>query len=280
MALTGNTMALYLADMLLDAIEELGSTLEPDELLNQLRGKEDADYEKFFQSKLPDDIVASMAPIHRASEEFCGEVDFSHFYRSPSICRTARLPSQSRYMGIMTESKETGIRDYYKGLPLTEVNERVMSESIGNATMPLVYNPSDRQNCEVELNMDYKDFFYTTSKQGWSTLTIPNEVEKRAYGRESEKLLGLVFVCLVVCDWGRCPEGDLQHEAIVNGTLQLEVNGQPATNVTPFDMCLALRGENGYYWQPNADGQFVLGARALGDGQSLSYVRFSSLLVL
>ena len=269
-------LAVFLCDMLRDAIAELGSNSNPSELLMQLRHEEDADYKKFFQSSVPDIEATFLKTI---GDELLNDVNTTLFYRSPSICHTARLPAESRYLGILTESKQTGITNYYKGITMKEAVKMESDES-ADTPMPLVYNEEEREDCEVELTRDYKDYFFTSSKQGWTTLTFPNEAEKRAYGRESEKLHGILVMCLAKCDWGRCPKGDMQMPSIMNGQVNLEVNGLSVTNITDFSGCFVLRGENGHYWQANDVGQYILRARVLGDGSQFSFLRISSVIVL
>jgi hypothetical protein len=274
--LKGNVLALFLFEMLRDTIADLGSTSDPSELLTQLHNEEDVDYKTFFQSTVPGVEENFLQTI---GEELLNEANMTVFYRSPSICHTARLPAETRYLGILTETDQTSVANYYKGIPMKEAS-RVESDESTDTPMPLVYNEAEREDCAVEVIRDYKDYFFTSSKQGWTTLTVPNEAEKRAYGRESETLHGILVMCLAKCDWGKCPKGDMQKQSIMAGQVTLEVNGQVVTNITDFSGCVVLRGEKGHYWQPNDAGQYVVRARVLGNGSDFSYLRISSLIVL
>ena len=269
-------MALFMSEMLLDAIAEIGSTSDQSQLLRHLRLEEDLDYKKFFESDFP---APEKDFLNQVGSDLLNETDISVFFRSPSICHTARLPAQSRYLGILTESEQTGVDDYYKGIPKTEAHQLEAGDD-SDTPMPLVFDETERQSCEVELNRDYKDFFFASDKLGWTTLTFPNKAEQQAYDRESEKYRGLLILCPKYCDWGRCPVGDMRKESIRKGQVKFEINGKPVTNITDLVDCGALRGEDGHYWQPNEDGQYVLRAKVLGDGSDFSFLRISSLILL
>lgn len=190
-ALYGNTMALFLIETLLDSISEIGSISDRERLLRHLQTEENVDYQKFANSDVP---PLEKDFLRQIGDELLNETGTSVFYRSPSICHTGRLPSQTRYMGILTESDETGVHDYFKGIPRNEAEKLEKSDEM---EMPLVYDPNDhnRQTCEVELNRDVKDYFFASSKMGWTTMTIPNKAEKEAYGRDTE-YLGILVMCL------------------------------------------------------------------------------------
>jgi len=276
MALWGNTVALFMSEMLLDAIAEIDTTENRESLFRHLRTKENLDYQKFTLSDLP---AVEGEFLKTVGDELLNETNLTAFFRSPSICHTARLPAESRYLGILTESDQIGVHDYFKGIT-KEVAEKMEAGDGSEKLMPLVYDPKDRQTCEVELNRDYKDFFYTSDKMGWTSLTIPNKAELEAYRRGNEEYQGLLVMCLKYCDWGKCPAGDMQLEAIQKGQVEFQVNGSPVKNVTQFNDCGVLRGEQGHYWKPNNDGQYTLKAKVLGDGSDFSYLRISSLILL
>lgn len=275
MALWGNTLALFVSETLLDAIDEM-SSISGDRaaLLRHLRNEEDVEYKTFADSDVP---PLENDFLRQIGDELLNETDMSVFYRSPSICHTGRLPAQIRYLGILTESDKTGVYDYDKGMPKENADKL---ETEDEMAMPLVYDPNDRQTCEIELNRDYKDFFFASDKMGWSTVTIPNKAELEAYGRDSQTYRGLLVMCLKYCDWGKCPAGDMQLESIQKGQVEFEVNGVSVVNVTKFSDCGVLRGEQGHYWKANDDGQYVLKAKVLGDGSDFSYLRISSLILL
>jgi hypothetical protein len=278
-ALWGNIMALFLSDMLLDSISDLASSsFNRTQLLSALQKQEDADY-AMFQSNWESDIIEyRMVPL---DSDLVDARNISVFFRNPSICHTARLPADIRHLGILTESEQVGVHDYeyFKGMPASEAKAL---KAEGTTDMPLVYDEGDREICnEAEIKRDYKDYFMVSNKMGSATLTVPNDAERRAYSRESEKLLGIIVVCPVPCDWGRCPEGVFELDAIHNGTLLMEVNDQSVTNITDFRGCSVLRGKAGHRWEPNGADQYVLKAR-IPDAvnATFSFFRINSIIVL
>lgn len=273
-ALYGNAMALFLAETLMDAISEMSSVSDRASLLRHLQYEENKDYQTFRLSDVP---PLENDFLKQIGDELLNETSVDLFYRSPSICHTGRLPAQTRYLGILNESDETGVHDYFKGMTKEEAEKIETQETMA---MPLVYDPNDRQTCEVELNRDYKDYFYTSDKMDWTTMTIPNKAELDAYGRKDADYKGMLVMCLKYCDWGKCPKGDMQLEQIQKGQVKFEVNGLEVKNVTKFSDCGVLRGEQGHFWKPNNDGQYVLKAKVIGDGSDLSYLRISSLVLL
>lgn len=282
-ALWGNTFALFLTEMLVEAISELTSVpaLNRTSLFNQLKSQKASDYRNFTESAMAKDSTKyEMVP--RDIELLNELTNASVFFTEPSVCHTARLPSQQRYLGILTETKETGVSDYFKGISMAEARN-ISSEVNSEIQMPLVYVESERQTCEVELNRDYKDFFYSSSNMGWTTLTFPNGEEKRAYMKENQKLRGIIVVCLGSCDWGKCEAGDMRKEALFDGRPLLQVNGQPVTNATDLiEDCMVLRGKQGHYWQPNDSGQYIIKSRVslIANNTTLATLRISSVILL
>jgi hypothetical protein len=132
---------------------------------------------------------------------------------------------------------------------------------------------------------DHKDFFYSTQYDGWTTLTVPNDAEKSYYlARDGVyKPEGGILLCFFKCDWGKCPEGDMQFDHLVEGKLKLEVNGVAVTNVTRIQECGMLRhGDGNYHFKPNSDGRFVLKALVgqAEQGKRASYARITSVVVI
>lgn len=279
-ALWGNTFALFLSELLMEAISELSSVTKSNRtaVLNQLQSEEEADFERFLQTATAGDSTDyDMVP--KESELLTG-ANASVFFTESSVCHTARLPSQERYLGILTETSESGISGYFKGIPLEQARN-LSSDVNSEVPMPLVWDESERQTCEVELNRDYKDFFYASSKMGWTYLTVPNKAEKRAYMKESQKLKGLLVVCLEPCAWGECEKGDMRKDALLDGRVLMQVNRSPVTMATDVvEDCMVLRGTQGHYWQPNDAGQYVLKARVVGNGTEFASLRISSLILL
>ena len=275
-ALLGNAMALFLADMLVAAIDELASSNASNrvELLTQLQKEEENDFELFQKTVVSVPIEYEKIPL---DEDLLDDSNASIFFRSPSICHIASLPSQTRYLGILTESNQTGVHDYYKGIYIDEAKQ-LSARNDADAPMPLVWDNEGRdQECPLELRHDFKDFFFVSSKMGSASLTVPNAAELKAYGRTFRNRHGILVLCLVRCLWGKCPRDSMRQEEIRNGTVRLHVNGQLVTNATNFGSdCLVLRNEKGHRFQSNDSGQFVLRATILANNAIL---RLSSLVI-
>ena len=82
---------------------------------------------------------------------------------------------------------------------------------------------------------------------------------------------------------GKCPEGEMQFDALKEGKLKLKVNGVPVTNVTMIQDCGLLRhGDGDYHFTPNSAGQFEI--RALVEqseaGAKESFARITSIVVM
>lgn len=291
-ALTGNLLALFLSDMMLDALEKLVTLLKDDKgssrryseesLLEQLQAEENEDYETFFRSTTSEALEA-IAPKVDTSV-----LNMSILHGSPSICHTGRLPAQMRYLGILTESNLTGMDDYDRGIPLLEARKLTNENYTGN-NMPLAFDEHDhRKVCvdeTVKVDLDYTDFFFNRKGLGWRSITIPNAAERKEYMSGGRKPKGLAVVCF---RWARY-KGYLQHElrieAITNGTLKMKVNGLDVVNVTqwfPNDRryieCTMLLGKDGYFWKANENDQYEL--QTLVDGHESSFMRITSFVVL
>jgi len=256
----GTIMGLFLSDMLIDAIKELG--LEPYDSakkLGSLIAEEEAEYSTFYVSQ-PQITGASVGDFYE--DEVLVNVIARMFRKTRIICHTALLPAEIRYLGILTETDMVGTHGYEKGVSQMQADSDVASESEKHKRqMRLTFDTSTRQaNCPVDVKWDYKDFFYTTQNDGWTSLTVPNKAEMEYYiGEGAYEPEGVIVLCFVKCDWGKCPEGEMQTNEIVDGQLKLEVNGVMVTNVTKLEECGILQHSTGdYHFKPNSEGQFEL----------------------
>jgi len=258
----GTIMGLFLSDMLIDAIKELG--LEPYDSakkLGSLIAEEEAEYSTFYVSQ-PQITGASVGDFFEFEDEVLVNVIARMFRKTRIICHTALLPAEIRYLGILTETDMVGTHGYEKGVSQMQADSDVASESEKHKRqMRLTFDTSTRQaNCPVDVKWDYKDFFYTTQNDGWTSLTVPNKAEMEYYiGEGAYEPEGVIVLCFVKCDWGKCPEGEMQTNEIVDGQLKLEVNGVMVTNVTKLEECGILQHSTGdYHFKPNSEGQFEL----------------------
>lgn len=60
----------------------------------------------------------------------------------------------------------------------------------------------NRQDCPVQLNQDFSDYFVFSQLEGWRELTVPNDREIEEYGT-GEPLKGLAVICYINCPWGK-----------------------------------------------------------------------------
>jgi hypothetical protein len=277
-ALYGNAMAMFLADTLLEAIDDLvdSNITNQTEILTRLQKDEDDDFELLSKRKVPVTVEYDKIPLDK---DLLNHANASVFFRSPSVCHIAKLPSQSRYLGILTETNETGVHGYYSGIHMDDAMKLTSRQNGDAPSMPLVWDSEEREKeCPLEIQRDFKDYFFVSSKMGSAMLTIPNAAEMKAYGRKSQKLHGILVLCLIQCPWGKCPKDAARQEEIKNGKVRLEVNDQRVTNVTAMGgECLVLGNDKSHRFQANDAGQFVLRANILANNAIL---RISSLIVL
>jgi hypothetical protein len=259
--MNGNLLALYLSFVLEDSLNELISAKSDPSFPDKLRTDEDTDFTQFMNRTLPPISHALQLPY---------DIDRELFFRGPNFCHTARLPAETRHLGILTESSMIGEDSYDMGTPINDAKKSRHFES-----MPLVYDPHDTQNCPVPVNKDRKDAFYVYNKYGWSQLTLPNDAEMKAYGTGAP-LRGIITVCFTSCNWGKCPKGNLIAEDFMLGTADMEVNGIKVSSFTPLNKCKFLRHTRGHIWKPNSNGRFEIRARA---NEEKAYIRFSTFTI-
>ena len=243
-ALYGNLMAFFLIEHLRDAILELGDAgdYDPATLLTELKGQEDQDYERFIKEhNVPREVIPNFL-----EENLIADIDPNTLYHAPLICHTAITSSEIRYKGILTETNQTGILGYYKGVTKIAADKRK-----SEGPMRVVWDESDRgPPCEVLVRADFKDFLYSNEKDGWTHVTIPNDAEVAEYGNLDEPK-GLIMICFLLCDWGNCAEGDVREEAVSDGRMQMKVNGVQVSELTKAAECSFARHTDGYFFKDN-----------------------------
>jgi hypothetical protein len=270
----GSVMALAMVDILEAAASGLvqRGKYKPTKLMNELKAEEDLEYDKFLRS----DLTA------QARENILQDpaIDMNVVVRQRPFCRTARLPAQARYLGIMSDnnvhaSPIISYTNYEMGIP-TEVAKRTPNP---DTAMRLTYDtPHDARGCPVPLNQDFKDLYLVTPGDGWQSITVPNKREKEYYlASAKEPLKGLVMLVLTTCGW-HCPPGDLREDSFLTGAIEVEVNGLKATNVSSAWGGIFLKhGDNDVYFPANAQGQYEIRARVTEEGAS--YMRLSGISI-
>lgn len=287
-ALRGNHLAIFLTDILQEAIHDMvssiiGNSIDPSSLLSALKAQEDSDYRRFYEADLPphSDMVLDkdLTTLALADENDANLLKI--MFLQPNICHIARLPAQIRYEGILTETTEK-VGMFNDAYDLTydlgiEINDAI-SEPNPRHEMRLVYERSDRQTCPIPVNMDYRDYFYLTATEGEKHLLLPNDMEVKAYRQStSQNFFGLVGICLVQCPMKGCRAGHLTMADIAAGTkVQLTVNQNPVLNITNLRGCGLLRGENGHYWESSNQNKFDVAARVIDNH---SFLQLSSVIL-
>ena len=181
-----------MVELIDDALQYLAANAtEPALLLQQLKQEEDADYSKFVNSPLP----------RFAETKKDLPIDTEILYRQRSLCHTARVPAQARFLGAITNTEPGTPEKYDVGIAMDEAFNQPVPDG---GLMPLAFKPAERQKCFVPVNVDYKDMFYVTSKSpGFSKLVLPNDAEKRIYGHGGNDLNGYIAICVSACGFGK-----------------------------------------------------------------------------
>ena len=268
----GNLLALSLFEMMEDALKQIQSfgAVDPAAKIHELKAQEDEEYKKFFSSDLDQ---FAMLPLGGSTKDYADDVDRNLIFKKKTICRTALLPSESRYRGIMTQTTtEVGFENFRQG---QEVHELVKLPNDSDE-MRLSYTNEDRQDCdEVLLNVDMKDFFVVSAAEGAKKVTLPNDAEQAAYGTD-EPLKGMVAIVLSTCSWGHCPKEDVREETLLTDAV-IKVNGVPADGFSSIDSeAIFLKHNGNFFFQPNAQGRFEFEIQVL---RADSWLRVQSFVI-
>jgi len=289
--LEGSIMGFFMVSTLQEAIEELHLLQNPynstsselydldsaKSILDFLKRKDDTDLAAAKNSSVP---INSGFPADILDKE-----DVTTILSKNNVCHSALLPSQARYDGIVTGTgNKVGYNQmgYDLGLSMSEVNT-LSGKTI--QSLPLVYDPDQRQQCEMQLEIDYKDRFYVMGNAGWFQTTLPNNAEVEAFRqtkKKSEPTEGLLMMCMVACDWGRCATGYTNPDDDLNmngtGTLFIEVDGKPVIGTKKIGTCHFLEGKDGLKWGPGVDGRGQYELKIKLEKEN-SFMQISSLIV-
>ena len=290
-AVQGNAVGLFIVDLLLDAIREYATTTssstttggdsanDPEVMLAELLSEENLHYKEFVDSPLP---PRSITMVEVKGEPVIKEdIDIEMFFRAPNICKTGRTPSQTRYLGYLTDTDKVG------GIALAKdetfdlgITKEVADSTDANGVMRLVQGPHEN-TCKEAINMpDYKDFFYAHAKDGWVKLTTPNNAEKKAYNYNPASVKGVIVIFEGNCDWGRCAKGDLKVvDDFSEGKWEMKVNGKSVSSFSRFGGWSAgwiLKHEGGVHFLPNSEGVFDVEVNVK---EPESFLRLSSIVL-
>lgn len=269
-SLQGHLNAMFLLDLFEDALSEMGGkdsdarSLQdnPSSWKKTIDEEFVANYEKFLSTP-----VSPSAKLMFGDKGKDGvDIQFSDavFQSSRKICHTARLPSQARYQGLVTDLE-----------PFHQYN---VTRSIAPTDdMRLVQDDSTRDDCEVppeQIQIDYKDYFFVNAIDDWKSVTVPNDKENDAYGDMNLKQ-GFIILCLAACSWNRCPRGMVVPKNWQDVS-EIKVNNVPVVNMTAFQSCQALSHAGGHSFSAKK-GRFEVLAKVT-DGES--FFKISSIIVL
>lgn len=207
--------------------------------------------------------------------------DETFLWQGPRLCRTARLPAESRYLGYTTNTDKVGKiavlgqEEFDVGMNPSEWKTAL--NTTGELVLTKSNGKQEHEECEVVLKPDYKDYFFAHYDYGWSSLTIPNEKEIAAYNYDPDKVRGLIAVVWITCDYNKCPPGSLREKHVPDGDLEIKVNGKPVTRMigTRGDAQI-LKGKSGVFWEKNAQGGFEISFKVNVED---AHIRVSSILI-
>jgi hypothetical protein len=259
-AMTGHGIALFLTDALLSALKSLEalSVVGNEAYLIQLREEEEALFGNLSKGTLP---KSSSTMFKIDNQGILTEHEQSLLYNGRSFCHTGRLPSQTRYLGYLTESEKVGgpapwgKATYDEGMPKTKA---MTTEADG--VMRLVWESKYKLwDCPVTAHPDSKDTFMTHFNDGWTKLSLPNNVERQAYQYDPSQFKGIVILVLRSCDWGKCEAGFLNAEDYDGKKWEMKVNGKKVEALVYFGPeAWAAKGSDGIYFSPNSKGVYEI----------------------
>ena len=271
-------------EVLIEALQNLvENDLEDTELLLSQLMEMDIELHKNFTN-------AELPPIHEKlfdlKEVKVGEnepkIESSLFTKGKSMCHTARLPSQTRYLGILTNTSEVGQpapfgeETYFVGTDKKQASW-VATE---NGEMRLVFEikKEREEKCTGHIvKPDYPDYFYTNHLDGWTSLKFPNEAEKEFYRYNPRDHAGIIIMHFRKCDWNKCPKNYLTFEDYAEEHWEMKLNGQRVTKlITIDDRSTLLQGENGFHFDPDENGQYQIEIKV---NKQDGYVEFASFVL-
>jgi hypothetical protein len=303
LALYGNLLALMHADAIEEAVRELivyiSSTKAEDSsqplsskvTLRQVQQLKSMLEEQEREASRRQTSTRSQTPAIGGVEspELIPGVPPSWHLQSPSICRTARLPSQQRYKGILAGR---GVRysESEAGFPVpVDGREHEWIVQSANKTIPnpnstavldfsLGYDEkaraSQRACNQTMTNQDFSDYFYVTDRE-WRRAILPSPAELEEYGRQNElqnetsSYHGLLFVCPLFCKFQSnvCSGDEFSGDW---SRLEFKVNGAEARAQANFinQDCVLLSHLNDndelplvFVFPPREDGTWELQVR-------------------
>lgn len=184
-------------------------------LLAQLRSLDEEEkqaYDNIFSSPLPEALMPHLKKWWDGEKaEHLEDVDLEAFFKQPSFCHSAILPSEARFRGLVTEnSAAVGTildQNYEEGVSSGKLFQQERSKSMSfndDDKILMVRDDGGRQQCDEYLNLDYKDYFFVSNREGWRSVTLPNDAERNFYTEfDGANSKGYILLCLVRVSWNR-----------------------------------------------------------------------------
>lgn len=235
-AMVGHALALFLIENLLAALEELAKMDLDYEGAGQFLKKLLRQEKKTYKNKIKTINFDGYAEkLYAWDEAIDKKIDFdpSLFFTGKSMCHTARIPSQTRYLGYLTNTdKVGGPAPFGKETFEAGVEEKEAMSDLDEMQLVWMDDKMHQADCPVAVNIDHKDSFYSTG-DNWNALTFPNEAERRAYNYDLGELEGIVVIVFTSCEWGECEDGYIGPEDFNgdNKKWELRINGLPVTRL-------------------------------------------------
>lgn len=324
-AIVGNSMALFLTEMLVGAVRQIEETIHsddsdknvsPEELLSNLMEEENSHRDRLFgaqASQLPTSFQkvfwynntsddwkfydeAERQGLDTGSEAFkarWSDLDREALFHGPSICHTARVPSQTRFFGHLTNQPEMsgeqvvfGKETYFTGIEEKEYHEMNKALPTEDLTKPRdmqlvwVKDKEREQTCgDVLAKPDYHDYFMTEEYEGWTTIEFPNKAEQDAYGyhQRKDEYKGILVIIPRFCGFGKCEEGFLGVNEYNEGKWRMKVNGRSVTAMTKIGHeAILLEHSDGIRFDPNGEGVYRLEFRV---NEHESFIKISAFVL-
>lgn len=210
-------------------------------------------------------------------------IELFSYYRlqSYSVCRTSLIPSQTRFLGISTNSDKVApgpqpgwAETYDIGVPLhidegkyvyDEGHEPILGIVQQTSKIDLRLRDAEfRKYCSQITMPDYKDWLYGPLKDGKTTMLFPNEKEKSYYGYDPSSFKG--YLGLVPPLFSETKGiGDISIKNFETN-VRITVNGKKVGKYHLVNDLLMLEDENGSFkWEPSANNDYAIEFEPYGE---------------
>jgi len=266
-ALYGHSLSLFLTEALLGALRDLSKLLEVEDrtlLLSRLRQEDIELHNNFLNAELPDlhKELLNLKFVNPSDNEPI--IDNALFFKGPSMCHTAYLPSQTRYLGILTDTNQVGgpapfgEEAYFMGIE----KEEALKTPPKNNQISLVYDINSRERkCEfpVTIKQDFEDAFLVNDNDSWAEITFPNNAEKRFYRYNPNDYQGILMLHSKSCK--KCTN-ILNMTNLNDNAWEMKVNRQDVKEIIRVGgwgfAWFIVKGANGFHFEPDTNGQYTI----------------------